>query len=241
MNFKFSSFRVLVLSMPIFFVILTSTVTAQTKLTILYKRGNVKTSLTDYLKPNNTIKWSGNYSIEEFTISDSITFLETVESFDEKDEFSLKTLMRGRKNKIRGKAFVPNASYCNYASGINLEQIEWKDENYLIKDAIVNKQIEWVLSEETRTIFGYPCKQAYIKNGEDIERIVWYTENFKCSYSASGDTTVPGTILETYYPKTGKLVTAIDLQIEVNAIMVPKVGILVTRDAFNKISKNKKA
>ena len=51
----------------------------------------------------------------------------------------------------------------------------------------------------------------------------------------------PGTILETYYPKTGKLVTAIDLQIEVNAIMVPKVGILVTRDAFNKISKNKKA
>ncbi len=225
----------------VFFLALTINATAQTKLTILYKRGNVKTSLSEYLKQGSPIKWSGNYSIEEFTISDSISFLETVESFDEKDEFSLKTLMRGRKNKVRGKAFVPNASYCNYVKGISLEQIEWKDENYLVKDVISNKQEDWVLSEETRAIFGYPCKQAYIKNGEEIERVVWYTENFKCNYSASGDTTVPGTILETYYPKTGKLVTAIDLQIEVNAIMVPKVGILVTRDAFDKIKKNKKS
>jgi GLPGLI family protein len=223
----------------VFFLALTISITAQTKLTILYKRGNAKTSLSEYLKQASPIKWGGNYSIEEFTISDSISFLETVESFDEKDEFSLKTLLRGRKNKVRGKAFAPNSSYCNYVKGICLEQIEWKDENYLVKDVIANKQEDWVLSEETRAIFGYPCKQAYIKNGDEIERIVWYTENFKCNYSASGDTTVPGTILETFYPKTGKLVTAIDLQIEVNAIMVPKVGILVTRDAFDKIKKNK--
>jgi GLPGLI family protein len=225
----------------VFFLAFTINVTAQTKLTILYKQGNIKTSLSEYLKPNNTIKWSGNYSIAEFTISDSITFFETLETYDEKDEFSMKTLLRGRKNKVRGKAFSPNASYCNYIKGISLNQIEWKDENYLVKDVISNKQEDWVLSEEIRTIFGYPCKQAYIRNGEEIERVVWYTENFKCNYSASGDTTIPGTILETYYPKTGKLVTAIDLQIEVNAIMVPKVGILVTRDAFDKIKKNKKS
>jgi GLPGLI family protein len=146
--------------------------------------------------------------------------------------------MRGRKNKVRGKNFVPNASYCNYASGLSLDEVEWKDENYLVKDNIGNKQIEWVLSEETRTIFGYPCKQAYIKNGEDIEKIVWYTENFKCNYSASGDTTVPGTILETYYPKTGKLITAIDLQIETNPIMVPKVGTPIKQEEFIKKNKN---
>ncbi len=240
MNFKTTTSRVSLFCL-VFFLALTINVTAQTKLTILYKRGNAKTSLSEYLKQANLIKWSGHYSIEEFTISDSISFLETVESYDEKDEFSLKTVMRGRKNKVRGKAFSPNASYCNYIKGISLEQIEWKDENYLVKDVIGNKQEDWILSEETRTIFGYPCKQAYIKNGEEIERVVWYTENFKCNYSASGDTSVPGTILETYYPKTGKLVTTIDLQIEVNAIMVPKVGILVTKDAFDKIKKNKKS
>jgi hypothetical protein len=240
MNSKTSNSRVSLFLMIACFT-LASSVIAQTKLTIFYKRGNAKTSLSEYLKQASPIKWSGNYSIEEFTISDSISFFETVESFDEKDEFSLKTLMRGRKNKVRGKAFTPNSSYCNYVTGISLKQIEWKDENYLVKDVIANKQEDWVLSEETRTIFGYPCKQAYIRNGEEIERVVWYTENFKCNYSASGDTTVPGTILETYYPKTGKLVTAIDLQIEVNPIMVPKVGILVTKDAFDKIKKNKKS
>jgi GLPGLI family protein len=213
---------------------------AQTKLTILYKHGTIKSGLSEYLKPNNQIKWTGKYNIDELTISDSLVFLDPLETYDEKDEFTLKAVLRGRKNKVRGKNFVENASYCNYSSGVCLQQIIWKDDNYLVKDKIENQQKQWILSEEKRTIFGYPCKQAFIQNGENIEKVVWYTENFKCSYTADGDTSVPGTILETFIPKHNTLITAIDLQIETGAIVTPKAGTLITRQDFDKKRGNKR-
>jgi GLPGLI family protein len=98
-----------------------------------------------------------------------------------------------------------------------------------------------MLTDETKQVFGYPCKKAFIQKNEQIEMVAWYTSNFKCNYSSTGDTSIPGTILEIYNPKTGNLVTAIDLQIETNPILIPQKGaMLVTREAFNKIKKTKK-
>ena len=36
---------------------------AQTKLTLLYRNGKIKGSLAEYLKPNNTIKWTGKSNV----------------------------------------------------------------------------------------------------------------------------------------------------------------------------------
>lgn len=214
---------------------------AQTKLTILYKHGNIKGSTEDYRKPNSTIRWSGKFSIDEFTISDSITFYETVETLEEKDEFSIKSFKRGRKTKILGKAFVPNTVYCDYAAGYTIKETEWKDDNYFVKDAISNKQEIWVLTEETKTVFGYPCKLAYTMQDDKIDKIVWYTDNFKCGLSNTGDYSLPGTVLETFLPQSNTLISAIDLQIETNPMMIPaKGGKLVTQEEFDKIKKNKK-
>lgn len=214
---------------------------AQTKLSILYKKGGIKGSLADYLKPNNPIKWSGKFSIEEFIINDTLTSYETAESFEDKDEYTVKAIRKSRRNKIPGKAFIPNATYCNYAQGSNIEAIEWKDENFFVKDNIENKQKVWNLSEDSKVVLGYPCKQASLLKDGETEVIVWYTENFKCNLSCDGDSSLPGTILETYYPKKGIAITAIDLQIETNNVLMPsKGGIMVTKDEFLKIQKNKK-
>lgn len=212
---------------------------AQTKLTILYKHGNIKGSLADYLKPTPT-KWSGKFSIDEFTINDTITYYQTVETFDEKDEYTIKAIKKSRTNKPVGKAFIPKANYCNYSKGFNIESVEWKDDNYLVKDNLENKQKIWNLSEDSKVVFGYPCKQAtQLKDGE-VDVIVWYTENFKCNLSFDGDSSLPGTILETFYPKTNTLITALDLQIETNQILYPKLGIAISKDDFIKLQKNKK-
>ncbi len=217
-------------------------VAAQTKLTILYKNSIIKGSQADYLKPNSSAKWSGKFSIDELTINDTITYYQPVESYEEKDEFTIKAIKKIRNSKPIGKTFVPRSNYCNYATGINIEAIEWKDNNYLVKDVIPNKQKIWNLTEDTKTVYGYPCKQAFTLNGEEKDAIVWYTESLKCNLSSNGDSSLPGLILETYYPKTGVLITAIDLQIETNTILPPtaKLGTLVTKDEFEKIKKTKK-
>lgn len=213
---------------------------AQTKLSILYKSGGIKGSLQEYQKNTNNNKWSGKFSIEEFAISDTITYYETIENFEEKDEFAVKTIRKNRRNKVMGKNFIPHSKYCNYNKGISIEAIEWKDENYLVKDTLNNKQKIWGLSDETKVVLGYPCKKAYTMDNGQIDLIVWYTDNFKCNYSNDGDTSLSGTILESYYPKNNTLVTAIDLQIETSPITLPK-GIVVTQDNFEKIKKNKKS
>jgi len=238
---KISFIKNTILLHSIFFCC-SNNVFAQTKLTILYKNSAIKGSQVDYLKPNSIAKYSGKFSIDEFTINDTITYYQTVESFEEKDEFTVKAIKKLRNGKPIGKTFIPHSSYCNYATGINIKAVEWKDNNYLVKDAIANKQKIWNLTEDTKTVFGYACKQAFTLNGEEKDMIVWYTESLKCNLSSTGDSSLPGLILETYYPKTGILISAIDLQIETNSILSPisKIGTLVTKDEFEKIKKSKK-
>jgi GLPGLI family protein len=216
---------------------------AQTKLTILYKKGAIKGSNDEYLKPNNTIKWSGKFSIDEFTINDSITYYQTIQEFEDKEEYTIKSLKKSRANKILCKSFVLNANYCNYAAGYNIEAIEWKDENYQVKTPIENKQKVWEVTEEKKVVLGYNCSKAIkLYENNEVEMVVWFFADFKCNYSNNGDTSLPGIALETYYPKSRILITAIDLQIETNNILTPtaKIGKLVSNLEFEKIKKNKK-
>jgi GLPGLI family protein len=225
-----------------FFTLVNTISIAQTKLTILYKRGNIKGSTADYLKPTNTIKWSGKFSIDEFIINDSITYYQTIQEFEDKEEYTVKALKKARMNKLVGKSFVLHSSYNNYAAGINIEAIDWKDNNYLLKTAIENKQKIWDVTEEKKVVLGYNCTKATKLNADnEVEKIAWFFPDFKCNYAADGDSSLPGTILETYYPKLGALITAIDLQIETNAILTPtsKMGMIISKDEFEKIKKTK--
>ena len=232
------------LKLLLIFVVFTNVISAQTKLTILYKNGKIKGSKEEYLKTNSVAKWAGKFSIDEFTISDSITYYQTVESFEEKDEFTIKGIKKSRNNKPLGKNFVLGANYCNYASGFNIQAIEWKDNNYLVKTPVADKQKIWNTSEEKKVVLGYNCSKATkLNDNNEVELIVWYFTDFKCTYSSDGDSSLPGIILESYYPKTNTLITAIDLQIETNIIMTPtaKLGTLVSQIDFEKIKKNKKS
>jgi len=224
--------------------LLTSNISfAQTKLTILYKKGAIKGSKEDYLKPNNPIRWSGKFSVDEFTINDSITYYQTIQEFEDKEEYTIKSLKKSRMNKMLGKSFVLHSNYCNYAAGFNIEAIEWKDDNYQVKTPIENKQKIWDVTEEKKVVLGYNCIKATKLNADnEIETIAWFFPDFKCNYSNNGDTSLPGIILETFTPKSGILITAIDLQIETNTIITPtaKIGRLVSKDEFEKIKKSKK-
>lgn len=244
MNIKKQSSKVIV-GLLVFFMTINSTSFAQTKLTILYKKGNIKGSKDDYLKPNNPTKWSGKFSIDEFTINDSITYYQTIQEFEDKEEYTIKSLKKSRMNKVLGKSFVLHSNYCNYASGYNVEAIEWKDDNYLVKTNVTEKQKIWdITTEEKKVVLGYNCSKATKLNADnEIETVAWFFADFKCNYSNSGDSSLPGIILETYTPKSGTLITAVDLQIETNAIIAPtaKIGKLVSKDEFEKIKKNKKS
>ncbi len=242
MNIKKQICSVSVISIA-FLITISNNIIAQTKLTILYKKGSIKGSKEDYLKPNNTTKWTGKFSIDEFTINDSITYYQTIQEFEDKEEYTIKSLKKTRLNKMLSKSFVLHSNYCNYATGYNIEAIEWKDDNYLVKTPIENKQKIWDITEDKKVVLGYNCiKATKLNANNEVETIAWFFADFKCSYSNNGDSSLPGIILETYVPKSNTLITAIDLQIETNTVLAPtaKIGKLVTKEEFEKIKKNKK-
>jgi GLPGLI family protein len=124
---------------------------------------------------------------------------------------------------------------------LTIEEVEWKDETYLVKDNIENCQKTWSLSIEQKLVFGYACKKAeqFGENGK-VEKIVWYSENLPCNLSYTGDMSIPGVILETFDANSNILTTAIDLQIETNAMIMPTKGTVISKAEFKKIAKGKR-
>lgn len=214
---------------------------AQNNLTVLYKQGKIKNNLEEYKSAKTDLKWNGSYKVNEFTIKDSITFYETIETFEPSDELNIKSVKKTRKSKVLGKSFVPNSIYCDYSKNIIIEEVEWKDETYLVKDNIENRQKTWSLNETQKLVFGYACKKAeqYDSDGK-LEKIVWYSENVKCNLSCDGDMSIPGVILEVYDVKNETLTTAVDLQIETNPMQMPTKGTAISRAEFTKLTKGKR-
>jgi GLPGLI family protein len=93
--------------------------------------------------------------------------------------------------------------YTNLSENLNLRALDYLGEKFLINDG--NSDVEWTVSNETKTILGYRCYRAF-KEIEEHNQIlnqkrtliyeVWFTPDIPVSFGPIGLGGLPGLILE---------------------------------------------
>lgn len=118
-----------------------------------------------------------------------------------------------------------------------LEQKEFLGKKFLISGAW--DKADWKVSGENKMILGHPCLKA-VKEDTTGQIIAWFAMDIKAPFGPRGFGQLPGLILEMkIYNNTTIVATEINLQPLQDAIKKPKKGKKVTREAYDKIQKEK--
>lgn len=177
----------------------------------------------------------------EFRVSKEQLFFSSDESLykpiieDEVDELD----NGGGVNIKIGKPYFEY--YLNKAANEVVVQREFMGKNYLI-----NKQLTiapWKFSDETKTILGYSCKQAFY-TAEDTKQTVtaWYTDQLRPFLGPNTYNTLPGAVLALDINNEEQVFVATNIEfkkLKKNDIKIPKGGEPTTDEEFKKMMDEK--
>ncbi len=147
---------------------------------ITYER---KTNLFKKFKEEQTQKYIGaknKWKYEDFDLyfNDSLSLFIPVES-EQKDNFSWTT------NK--------NTVYQNLNQGTRNSELVLFGESFFIKDSL--RKRTWKITENTRTIAKFSCKQAIWVMDDSTRIYAWYSEDIIPTVGPESYTGLPGAIL----------------------------------------------
>ncbi|SHH96473.1 GLPGLI family protein [Chryseolinea serpens] len=194
----------------------------------------VKTNMHRRLPPD---RQEMKNMVPEYNISKDQLFFNPSESLykpveEEEEEF-------GDDNApVRMRFARPNAEiYVHPASGRHLVSQEFMGKRYLIEDTL--KVTPWKFGDETKTIQGYPCKQATFRNEERKQNVVaWYTDQLRPSMGPENFNSLPGTILQIDINEGERVITAIKIEgrpLKKNEMKIPSSGQRISQKAFSKM------
>jgi GLPGLI family protein len=114
----------------------------------------------------------------------------------------------GRALRIRR----PRAQfYFNHALSRRVVAQEFAGRHYLIEDAVT--VAPWKLSDESKTIHGYVCKQAaYYDEDRKQNVIAWYSSTLPPFLGPEGFNSLPGTVLQVEINEGERLITAKEIE-----------------------------
>jgi GLPGLI family protein len=92
-----------------------------------------------------------------------------------------------------------NVIYNNYDSGKTVTQKQVFEKNFLLQDSLVN--IEWRITNETRTIAGFECKKAVGKFMDTLYCVAFYTDQILAPGGPEIFSGLPGLILGIGFPR----------------------------------------
>lgn len=179
--------------------------------------------------------------IPEFRSSSEQLFFNETESLykplieDDPDEFD-----NGGGMKIK-MARPYYEFYLNSDDKQVISQKEFMGKNYLITSVL--ELAPWKFSDESKTIQGYECRQAYYTNEETKQTITaWYTNEIRLFLGPTTYNTLPGTVLAVDINNEEQvfLATKIELRaLKKNELKVPKGGEAISQDDFRKMMDEK--
>lgn len=159
----------------------------------------------------------------EFNVLKDQLFFKTDESLykpveEEDDDFA------DNGGPVRMRFKRPNAEiYFNTAQSKRIVLQEFMGKKYWIEDSI--KIAPWKFGTETKTILGYPCKQASYFNEETKRNIVaWYTDKLRPFLGPESFNTLPGTVLQVDINGGERIITALKIDarpLKKNELKVP--------------------
>jgi GLPGLI family protein len=193
----------------------------------------VKTNMHRRLPPDRQEMKS---MVPEFNISKDQLFFNPSESLyrpveeeeDEPDDTA----------PVRMRFARPNAEiYVHPTSGRHLVSQEFMGKRYLIDDTL--KISPWKFGNETKTIHGYPCKQAMFHNEERKQDVVaWYTDHLRPSLGPENFNSLPGAILQVDINNGERVLTAIQIEarpLKKSEMKIPSSGQRISQREFSKM------
>lgn len=135
----------------------------------------------------------------------------------------------------------PNSeTYLNQNSSRVLTKQEFMGKEYLIEDSV--KVSPWKFGNETKTIQGYECKQAYYTDESQPNRkqeiTAWYTDKISPFLGPERFNTLPGAVLAVDINNAERIMVAIKVELrplKKNELKVPSSGQKVTQAEFRNI------
>lgn len=146
--------------------------------------------------------------------------------------------------------------YFNPGESKGLTNREFNGKQYLITDSLV--VAPWKFGEETKTIMGYECKQAYYTTTEEARSFrvtgsgpptpetrtvtrditAWYTDKIRPSLGPDRYYSLPGTILAIDVNNGERVIVATKIELrplKKNELKEPTKGEVVTQKQFRKL------
>jgi GLPGLI family protein len=95
------------------------------------------------------------------------------------------------------------------------------EKKYLIQDSAI--QIEWRITDETRTIAGFDCRKAVGKMFDSLYVVAFYTDQIMAPAGPEQYSGLPGTILGLGFPRfyTTIFATKVELKVPAPAELTP--------------------
>ncbi|MEJ8801657.1 GLPGLI family protein [Pontibacter sp. H249] len=135
--------------------------------------------------------------IPEFrTTRNILTFNDTESLYkpliDEEDDMAAAS---GSGSAVMMVRIPQNQTYINTAQERRLQLREFMGKNYITQDSLTI--LPWKFGDETKTIQGYTCRQAFYtdeKSGKTT--VAWYTDKLRPNLGPDNFTSLPGAVLE---------------------------------------------
>jgi GLPGLI family protein len=113
---------------------------------------------------------------------------------------------------------------------------------FMGKNYLVTSQLEfapWKFSDETKTIQGYECKQAYYTNEETKQAITaWFTNEIRPFLGPTTYNTLPGAVLAVDINNEEQVFIATKIEfreLKKNELKIPKGGEEIAQEDFRKM------
>jgi len=169
--------------------------------------------------------------------------------FFKADESLSKPLIEDEEEEISGGGMTMrfrqpnNEIYLNQSSGKMISKQEFMGKDYLIDDTV--KVAPWKFGTETKTIQGYPCKQAYYTD-ESPNRMppgkqeitAWYTDQIRPFLGPERFNTLPGTVLAVDINNGERVIVATKIELrslKKSELKIPSSGTKTTQAEFRKM------
>jgi GLPGLI family protein len=118
-----------------------------------------------------------------------------------------------------------NTIYSDFNTQTSTVQKNISDATFLVKDSL--RKINWKITNETRTIAGYPCRRANALVLDSIYVVAFYTDKIPVAGGPESFNVLPGMILEVAIPHENLTWTATKItgmEIPATTLVQPKKG-----------------
>ncbi|MCB0488957.1 MAG: GLPGLI family protein [Cyclobacteriaceae bacterium] len=128
-------------------------------------------------------------------------------------------------------------NYLNSDTKQMISKREFMGKSFLIEDALIVRP--WKFANETKTILGYECKQAYYTTEDTNQTITaWYTSALRPFLGPGTYGSLPGAILALDINNEDQVYVATKIELrelKKNEIKIPKGGEVTTEEGFQKM------